>query len=253
MCLAIVRGLVKSKTYLPSEILLCSRTDSKLAKIKEELGVNVTSSKDDFKKQISDDTFIMLAIKPQQFEEVLQDLSGIKDTNPLISVAAGVKIKTIEKAFPQNEVYRVMPNTPAQVSKGASAISSNSQKNLDKVQEIFSAIGACAVVEEKDMDAVTALSGSGPAYIFLMTEAMTNAAIKLGLDAKTAETLARQTVYGASSLMIESGESAEALRKKVTSPNGTTQAGIENFQANNLEEVVFKALEAAKKRSIELS
>lgn len=255
MATAIVKGLISKEIYKPSEIIFLSRTQEKLEEQKKELGIAITTSYEELKEKISDEAFLLLGVKPQVMPTALESLIGIKKSHKLISVAAGVRIENIEKVFPDNEIFRIMPNTPSQISKGASALSSNKnalEKNTLHVKKMFSSIGICVEVEENDLDAVTALSGSGPAYIFLMTEAMSQAAIKLGLNAEVAEALARQTVYGAASLMIESGESAQVLRKKVTSPNGTTQAGIENFQANAFEEVVFKALEAAKNRSIEL-
>lgn len=253
---AIIKGLINNKTFAAADILVCDLDKARLEIIKKELGIQVTQSYSELKESISDQASIMLAVKPQVFDKVLASLEGIKNSNALISIAAGIKIETMEKAFPENEIFRVMPNTPAQVLKAASALSYNSKAKkeaIEKVKEIFSAIGICVEVAEKDLDAVTALSGSGPAYIFLMTEAMTQAGIKLGLNQEVAEQLARQTVYGASSLMTESGESAQDLRKKVTSPNGTTQAGIENFQANNFETIVEEALNAAKQKSLELS
>ena len=253
---AIAKGLVNNKTFDPAEIIFCDLDTARLEAIKNELQVKITDSYDELKKELSDQTMIMLAVKPQVLEKVLESLQGIKDSNVLISIAAGKTIASIQNVFSNNQIFRVMPNTPAQVLKAASAISAStnaSKENLEKVKEIFNAIGVCVEVNEDDLDTVTAVSGSGPAYIFLMTEAMTEAGIKLGLDSKVAEALARQTVYGAASLMIETDESAQELRAKVTSPNGTTQAGIENCQENGYEELVFKALEAAKKRSLELN
>jgi pyrroline-5-carboxylate reductase len=253
---SIVKGLISKKIFKANEILLCDLDDDKLNSLKAEFGVEVTSSYEELKSLISNSALIMLAVKPQVFQKVLESLNGIKTTNPLISIAAGKTISSIKEIFPNNEIFRVMPNTPSQISKAASAISYSdnaSKENRKKVKDVFDAIGVCVEVDEKDLDAVTALSGSGPAYIFLMTEALTSAGIKLGLNTEIAETLARQTVYGAACLMIESNESAHALRKKVTSPNGTTQAGIENLQANDFEKTIEKALTAAKERSIELS
>ena len=149
-----------------------------------------------------------------------------------------------------------MPNTPAQIMKGASVLAPNAKCNTAQIQnckEIFESIGLAIVLTEDKLDAVTALSGSGPAYVFLMIEAMTEAGVKLGLDEASAKALARETVYGAASLVKESGEEASELRKKVTSPNGTTQAGLENFTKNNFKEIVHQALKAACDRSIELA
>jgi len=253
---AIAKGLVHNKTFMANEIIFCDLDEKRVDTIANELQVQTTNCYDRLKTNLDDNALIILAVKPQVFEQVLASLQGIKDSNILISIAAGKTIESIEKVFATNEIFRVMPNTPAQVLKAASAISANtkaSKTNLEKVKEIFNTIGVCVAVNEKDLDAVTALSGSGPAYVFLMTEAMTQAGIELGLDAQIAETLARQTLYGAASLMIESQESAKALRDKVTSPNGTTQAGIENLEANDFRTVILEALQAAKARSLELN
>ena len=251
---AIIKGLVSNKTFNASEILVLDLDQEKLASLKKELGINTAQDYNELKEQINPDTFIMLAVKPQVFDKVLESLSGIK--NPLISIAAGIKIEAITKVFADNSVFRVMPNTPAQILKAASALSYNSKASIEEIEmvkKIFSAIGVCVEVEEKDLDAVTALSGSGPAYVFLMCEAMTQAGIKLGLSEDTATKLARQTLYGASNLMVETQEEAKALREKVTSPNGTTQAGLENLIKNDFNEVIATGIEAAFKRSQELS
>ena len=186
----------------------------------------------------------------------MENLDQLPETITLVSVLAGTKIKTFEDKFPKNPIIRVMPNTPSQISKGASVLAPNancSEAQIQNCKEIFESIGLALVLSEDKLDIVTALSGSGPAYVFHMIEAMTEAAVKLGLDEDSAKALAIQTVYGAASLVKETGEEAADLRVKVTSPNGTTQAGLESLYKSNLKEVMFKALEAAKKRSIELS
>jgi len=173
----------------------------------------------------------------------------------LISVLAGTKISKFQKRFPQNPIIRVMPNTPSQIMKGASGIAANSncsEQNIKTVQAMFDAIGLAVVVEEKDLDVVTGLSGSGPAYVFLMIEAMAEAATKLGLNEEAAQALALQTVYGAASLAKISDKTPGELRVQVTSPNGTTAAGLDSLEKNGLKEIVFRAVAAAKARSEEL-
>ena len=158
--------------------------------------------------------------------------------------------------FPENPIIRVMPNTPAQIGCGASALAPNSickSKDLERAQEIFSALGLATIVEEEDLDLVTALSGSGPAYVFYLVEAMAEAASKLGLERSKAEALALQTVFGAGTLAAQSERSPSELRAQVTSPNGTTAAAIESLEKNGFKETLFRAVSAAKQRSQELS
>ena len=194
---------------------------------------------------------VVLAIKPQILSVVCKELRAHIDHQPLIiSIAAGVRATDINRWLGGNTaIVRTMPNTPALLGKGATGmmandIVSNEQKAL--AEQILGAVSQCLWVEdEKMLDAVTALSGSGPAYFFLMIESMAKAGVALGLDEKTAEQLSIQTALGASMMASSSGDSAHELRAKVTSPNGTTQAAIESFQDQNFEMVVSHAMRAA--------
>jgi len=175
----------------------------------------------------------------------------------LISIAAGKTTKFIEsKLKSKNAVVRVMPNTPAQIGKGVSVISAgtnstNSDMELTKV--LLGNTGLVVEVEESQQDAVTALSGSGPAYFFAFVESMIKSGVSLGLSMDTATKLAIGTITGAAAMLTESGLDAATLRKNVTSPNGTTAAALEVFNDNKLDEIIEKAMAAAKKRSQELA
>lgn len=255
MASAIAKGLIRSDLYQAEDICLSARSKNKLEQLEKEFGFRTSSSLDTCITELDADGVLIFAIKPQGIKELLKEMPALPETVSVISVLAGTKIKTYEEKFPDNPILRVMPNTPAQISKGASAIAPNtkcSDKLINKTKKIFGAIGLALVVKEEQMDTVTALSGSGPAYIFHMIEAMTEAAVKLGLDENSAKALAVQTVYGAASLVKESGEEASSLREKVTSPNGTTQAGLNSLYESNLKEVMYKALKAAHDRSVEL-
>ena len=209
---------------------------------------------------------VVLAVKPQQLALVCRESSvAISDTKPLvISIAAGVLSHNIEQWLSTNSdtdnlpaLVRCMPNTPALVQSGATALYANEQVSTEQkalAESILRSAGLTLWLEnEADMDAVTALSGSGPAYIFLILEALENAGIKLGLDQNTAHLLAIQTAFGASKMALESTDSPAILRKKVTSPGGTTEKAISVLQEGELEALILKALQAAKERSIELS
>ena len=201
---------------------------------------------------------IFLAVKPQDLESVLSELSqSINKETLLISIAAGKTTKFIEsKLISKNPVVRVMPNTPAQIGKGVSAISPGSSATKDHLalaKDLLSASGLVVEVGEENQDAVTALSGSGPAYFFNFIEAMIKSGVSLGLTEEIATQLAIGTITGSAAMLQESGIDAATLRKNVTSPNGTTAAALKVFSDNNLEKIVADAMAAAKNRSQELA
>ncbi len=203
---------------------------------------------------------VFLAVKPQVLDDVLKELAGKINSDALIiSIAAGKTLCSIESHFTSGQpVVRAMPNTPAAIGRGMSALVANSSvQSRDKklAEQIFSAIGAYVWVEnEDDMDAVTALSGSGPAYVFLLTECMTQAGMKLGLSPEVALQLAKETVSGSGELMRLSDNDPSLLRENVTSPAGTTEAALKVLMdRDNLKTLMEDALLAAKARSKELS
>lgn len=197
----------------------------------------------------------LLAVKPQLISTVCEELN-IHNPRRVISIAAGVTIQSIEANFDSDTaVLRVMPNTPAMVGEGMSAIAAGSftsPEDLDWASSILSAVGEVVIVNETALDAVTGLSGSGPAYLFYLAEAMIQAGIANGLDPSVADVLTRQTLLGASTLLTKSGVTPEELRNSVTSPNGTTAAAIQYFQSNNFLALVQNAVSAATDRSKEL-
>ena len=201
---------------------------------------------------------IFLAVKPQDLQSVLGELSQVLNKETLlISIAAGKTTKFIEgKLVNKNPVIRVMPNTPAQIGKGVSAISPGSsatRDHLEVAKDLLSATGLVVEVPEESQDAVTALSGSGPAYFFNFIEAMIKSGVSLGLTEEISTQLAIGTIAGAAAMLQESGVDAATLRKNVTSPNGTTAAALKVFSDNNLERIVADAMAAANKRSQELA
>jgi len=201
---------------------------------------------------------ILLAVKPQDFMAILESISDSLSSSPLIvSFAAGIKIKsTEEKLGKGSRVIRVMPNTPMVMGHGMSAISLGSAATPDDqnwVREILSNAGEVIVIDESLQDAVTATSGSGPAYYFAFTEAVVGAAKRLGISQEDAVTLASQTLIGAALMVEKSGKDLKTLRENVTSPNGTTAAALKSFADSDLEEMVYQAMKAAHDRSIELS
>ena len=203
---------------------------------------------------------VVFAIKPQVFRDAIRPLTATLAKNPplIISIAAGVPEKDIRHWLGYDAaIVRVMPNTPALIGAGAAALYANpkvstAQRTLTK--EIFEAVGlALWIDDEKHMNAVTAVSGSGPAYFFLIMEVMEAAARELGLPADVARKLVQQTAYGAARMALESREDASTLRKQVTSPGGTTAAALKILDSGKLREIFLQALTAARDRGMELS
>ena len=201
---------------------------------------------------------VLFAVKPQDFMATLETISSSLSNSPLIvSFAAGIKIKSIEEKLGKgSRVIRVMPNTPMVMGRGMSAMSLGSAAFSDDqewVRGFLSKVGEVIVVDESLQDAVTATSGSGPAYFFAFTEAVVGAARRLGISQEDAVTLASQTLIGAALMVEKSGKELKTLRENVTSPNGTTAAALKSFADSGLEELVYQAMKAAHDRSIELS
>jgi pyrroline-5-carboxylate reductase len=196
----------------------------------------------------------LIAVKPQHVAEVAAALGAAASVR-MLSVAAGVTIATMEAVAPEARVVRCMPNTPALVGEGASAIAGGSKAtdaDLDWAESILGAVGMVVRVGESDLDAVTGLSGSGPAYVFHLAEGLIAAGITQGLSPEIADALARQTLLGAATLLNESGEDPAILRQNVTSPGGTTAAGLAVFADADFLGLVDRVVAAAVDRSIEL-
>ncbi|HEY8230785.1 MAG TPA: pyrroline-5-carboxylate reductase [Rhodanobacteraceae bacterium] len=225
--------------------------------LSREFGVPIFS---DNAEAVTGADCVVLAVKPQVMHAVCAALAGpLRGANPLvISIAAGVRIAQIEKLLGDGHaVVRCMPNTPALVGAGAAGLCANS--NVDAEQKALAErlLDAAGIVrwidDEAQMDTVTALSGSGPAYFFLLVEAMEDAAVQLGLPRDTARALAAQTCLGAGHMLADGNETATELRKRVTSPHGTTAAALDTFEQGGFRVLVERALDASKRRGAEMS
>jgi pyrroline-5-carboxylate reductase len=201
---------------------------------------------------------VILVVKPQDMRDLLIEIApAVRPSTLIVSLAAGVDTATIERLLPEGiAVVRVMPNTPAQVDEGMAAISPGSHTDHDhltRVAEILSATGRVVTVPERYQDAVTAISGSGPAYLFFVVEAMIEAGVHLGLPRDTATELVVQTMLGSAKLLRETGEHPTVLRERVTSPGGTTAAAIRQLEEHKVRAAFITAMESARDRSRELA
>ncbi|MBI5042893.1 MAG: pyrroline-5-carboxylate reductase [Nitrospirae bacterium] len=198
---------------------------------------------------------IILAVKPQNMASVLDEIADlVTDEKTVVSIAAGITLSNLQGKLKTKKLIRVMPNTPALVQEGMSVLSlceCFSDRDIAAVREIFMSIGKVMTLPEKYMNAVTALSGSGPAFIALFIEAMTDAGVKMGLSRDNASELVAQTLLGTARL-LDTGMAPDRLREMVTSPGGTTAAGLKVFDEKGLKNIVIEALQAAQKRAEEL-
>ena len=254
MAEALVSGLIKAG-HDAASITVTDTDENKLEALKTQHDLTIST---DNITAVADSDVIVLAVKPQVLESVLSEVgSAIPKGATVVSIAAGVGIQKLKDAAKCNDlsIVRVMPNTPAMLGAGMSVLfSPEAQQHKDSAEYILAASGEVAWVDnEKDLHAVTAVSGSGPAYFFLLAEAMQAAGESLGLSKELASKLANQTALGAGKMLAESGRDAATLRAQVTSKGGTTQAALDTMYENELPITVRKAMQAAHKRSRELS
>ena len=256
MASSLISGLIASG-HSPEHLWVSDINPDTLHALAQNLKVNTSSSND---KVISEVDVVVLAVKPQTLSDVAKAAAAvIKEKKSLVvSIAAGISQQSLSEWLgTDTAIVRCMPNTPALVLTGATALHANITVNAEQrslAENIMRSVGiALWVKEESELDAVTAVSGSGPAYYFLLMEAMEKAALELGLTEETARLLVQQTALGAAKIALESSESPEQLRKRVTSPGGTTQQAINTFEQGGFSELVSKALHAARDRSIEMS
>jgi pyrroline-5-carboxylate reductase len=224
----------------------------------EELTKKYSINSDILANNVSTAQVLLLVVKPQDLEEVLAEVKGhISSQTLIVTFAAGKSISFVEDAIGKvNPIIRVMPNSPILLGEGMSAISTShnvTAEQRDFVTGFLSAAGKTIEVDESLQDAVTATSGSGPAYFFAFVESMILGAVELGLSQKDATTLTVQTIVGAAKMLEESGKTAAVLRENVTSPNGTTAAALASFTDDGLEQLVRKAMKAARDRAQELA
>lgn len=252
---ALMRGLVAAKVYEPQEISAFDLDTARLQNLSDELGIRVASSAEDAAREAA---AILLAVKPQVVDKALQPLHRVLDlSQTLISIAAGVSTARLQNGFEAAvPVVRVMPNTPCLVGAAASAICLGEhagQAQRELAHQIFGAVGLVVDVPETLLDAVTGLSGSGPAYVYLFIEALSDAGVQNGLPRATATQLAAQTVLGAAQMVLQTGRHPGELKDMVTSPGGTTIAGLAALEKRAFRGTTMEAVQAATQRSRELS
>jgi pyrroline-5-carboxylate reductase len=226
----------------------------RLDELQKAYGIDVTTSNRDVAARSG---LVVLSIKPQIMDKVLREIGDQLHAGTLVvSIAAGVDTETIEEAIAEGvRVVRAMPNTPALVGAGATAISPGkhaSEADLAAARALFDAVGITVELDESHLDAVTGLSGSGPAYIFLILEALADAGVKVGLSRRSAQRLAAQTVMGSAKLLLETDEHPGRLKDMVTSPGGTAIAGLHTLEEGGLRTTLINAVETATKRAREL-
>jgi pyrroline-5-carboxylate reductase len=250
---ALVKGLLASGASKPSQIWVSARRKERVAELCKAHGVNGGTN-----AEVADACDVLvLGVKPQILDQVLRGIADkVTHEKLIISVAAGVPIAAIERRLHiAARIVRSMPNTPATVGAGATAIALGehaTDADLAVARALFDSVGITVQLEESQLDAATGLSGSGPAYIFLIIEALSDAGVKVGLSRSAAMQLAAQTVLGSAKLLIESKEHPGMLKDKVTSPGGTAIAGLHTLEAGGLRNVLMNAVETATRRAREL-
>jgi len=249
----LLAGLLRAG-WQPSELTAVDRHEARLAEVGKKHGIATAAIED---AAATADT-VVVVVKPQDAGDVLPRIgASLKPGALVVSLCAGLTTAQIEDAMPDGTpVVRVMPNTPAQVSEGMAAVSAGSaatKAHVDQVVGMLSAVGKAIVVPEKYQDAVTAISGSGPAYLFFVVEAMIDAGVMLGLPRDIATELVVQTMFGSAKLLSESGAHPTVLRERVTSPGGTTAAALRKLEDHRVKAAFMQAMEAARDKSVELS
>ncbi len=257
MAEAMINGVLKANVYRPGKVFASDVRAERLSYLREHYGVRTTDSNAELASKVEN---LVLSVKPQNMSDVLKQIKdAVKPTTLVISIAAGIKTTNISSILGDIAIVRVMPNMPAWVDESASALFANekAKEKIEIARLIFLSVGEAIVLEDEGLlDAVTAVSGSGPAYFFLLMQEMIKAGVKLGLSEEDAKELVLQTAKGAALLAEranENGETPEQLTKKVATPNGTTEAAFKVFMKKNFGETVLEALQNAAERSRELS
>lgn len=253
MAEAILAGLKNAgKSF--SSVQMYTPSPQRLEELKISFGLTPVSSSPEGVKNAD---IVVLAVKPQVLLEVLEEVrSSLKPETVVVSIAAGITLNSLEEALPNHKVVRVMPNTPLMISEGMSGICGGSladSADVEAVTEIFAASGKTLVIPEKQMDALSGISGCGPAFTYLFIESLMDAGVLNGLSRKDALLLAAQTVQGAARMILETGEEPAALKGQVTSPGGTTIAGVREMEKAGIRGTMMEAVTATIKRSKELS
>jgi len=246
----IVGAMISRCEVDPERLIVSDISETRLEWFESRHGVRTTT---DNREALEGADLVILAVKPQVMENVLREIAPLSFTGTVISIAAGVTISSVEGILgARTRVVRVMPNTPSLAGEGAAALAPGTNatdEDLALARTIFDGLGLTVLVDESLMDAVTGLSGSGPAYGFIIIEALTDAGVKMGLSRETALKLAAQTMLGAAKLCLEDGRTPSQLKDMVTSPGGTTIEGIKALEKGGLRATLMDAVEAATLRS----
>ena len=254
MATALISGLINSDQSA-TKIIASSPEQEHLEKLSKDFGIKTTNNNLEI---VDNSDIVILAVKPNIVQAVIDEIKDVATDKDIliISIAAGVKIEKIESQLGSPmRVIRAMPNTPASIMEGVTAIcaNSNAQSNdIENAKLLFECVGKITHINEKDIDIFTALIGSGPAYIFYLIESLLDSSKNLHLPEQEKKDLLASMISGAANLVLNSDESPNVLRKKVTSPGGVTQTAIEEFETEGLKEIISKSMIAAEKKSIEL-
>lgn len=253
MAEALIRGITASGLMSAAQISVSDVSAERLAYLNTAYGVSTAVDNVSLAKE---STIIILAVKPFAVSTILEEIAqDIKTSTMVISIAAGVLIETIEEHIAQNPVVRVMPNTPVAVGEGMSVLALGSEATAAHgalAEKLLGAAGKAIIMGEEYMDAVSGLSGSGPGYAFVLIDALADAGVRVGLPRKTAIMLAAQTMMGAAKMVLETGEHPAVLRDGVTSPGGTTIAGIHELEKGGVRAAISEAVYMSAKRSREM-
>lgn len=251
---ALVQGMLQAGIYQAEEIIGCDINVTVKESNEAYGGIQTTTDNCQGAEQSE---VVLLAVKPQVINKVLVEIKDVVKDKLVVSVAAGISIDHLESFLPSScRVVRVMPNTPILVKEGISAIASNktaTKEDVEMVKEMFSGVGEVVEVEEELMDAVTGLSGSGPAYVYMIIEALADGGVLTGISRELALKLAAQTVLGSAKMVLETGKHPGELKDMVTSPGGTSIRGVEVLESHGLRGVIIDAVKKATERSKELN
>jgi len=254
MASAIVSGLISQRVSTPAELACLGGDDDTAQTLSQRTGIRVCQ---DLPELLADADLVVLAFKPQHLASADPRFAELTAGKLVLSILAGKPLAVLGRVFPRaRNIVRAMPNTPGQIGSGITGWCSQSpltSEDTTLVQKLLSALGRHVAVDESQLDAITAVSGSGPAYVFEFTAALREAAVAAGLDPKAAHELALATVIGSAKLMEQTGTEPEELRNQVTSPHGTTYAGLQVMKARDFRGILRDTVAAAKIRSEELS
>lgn len=250
---ALLKGLIDTSAADPARVTIHNKRGERTAELAKRFGIHAATTNVDC---VAGADVVILSVKPQILPKVLEEIRGSAPGALYVSVAAGISTERIERILGgEPRVVRAMPNTPALIHEGATGLCGgqfSSEEDVQTAVAIFQKVGRVCVVDEVHLDAVTGLSGSGPAYVMLIVEAFCDAGVKVGLSREIAMELAVQTIRGAARLLQETGEHPGKLKDMVTSPGGTAIAGLHTLEAGGLRTTIMNAVEAATRRAREL-